>query len=260
MANKNPFNRPTEKISLPSKGLVYPADHILSSGEIEIMYPGAQAEDILTNVNYLNKGIVFDKYLEHLVVTEVNLDDLIAGDKDAVLVACRILGMGPEYKFTKKIDREAEVLTVDVSDFKDKEIDWGLFKGSDDKFCYTNEFSFTLPKGKADIKFKLLNGHDVKAINTEEAFMKKTTTPEYSADTSLVFKFSIVEVNGARDTKVIRNFIDREMLQIDVKALQQYITSVSPGLVWKATATRANNEKVEDLVVPYDLISFFWGV
>jgi hypothetical protein len=239
-------------VELSSKGLVYPADHILSSGKVEIMYPGAQAEDILTNVNYINKGTVLDKYLEHLIVTDVNLDDMITADKDAVMVACRILGMGTEYKFSKKVDREPEIVTVDVSDFKDKEVDWSLFKAGQ------NEFSYTLPKGKAEVKFKLLNGHDIKAINQEEAFMKKSI-PEYSADTSLVFKYSIVEVNGSRDSKVIRNFVDREMLQIDVKSLKQYIESITPGLVWKATAIRANNEKVEDLVVPYDLISFFWG-
>jgi hypothetical protein len=251
MSKKNPFNRPTEEISLPSKGLLYPTDHILSSGKVEIMYPGAQAEDILTNANYINNGTVIDKYLEHLLVTEVDLDDLIISDKDALMVSSRILGMGADYTVEKVIDRNPEPVTFNISEFEEKAVDWELFKPGE------NEFSYTLPKGKADVKFKLLCGQDLKKISEEETFLKKTMK-DYSADTSLVFKFSITEVNGARDSKSIRDFVDRQLLQIDSKSLKKYIDIVTPSLVWKATGVRANNEIVEDLDVPFQPVPFFW--
>jgi len=94
------FKFPTETIELPSKGLVYSEDNPLSSGQVEIKYMTAKEEDILTNQSYIQKGIVLDKLLESLLVTKINIDDLIVGDKNAILIAARILGYGKDYEFT----------------------------------------------------------------------------------------------------------------------------------------------------------------
>ena len=77
------LNFPTEVIELPSKGLVYPKDNPLSSGKVEIKYMTAKEEDILTNQSYIQKGNVLDKLLESVLVTKINIDDLIIGDKNA---------------------------------------------------------------------------------------------------------------------------------------------------------------------------------
>ena len=91
------LNFPTEVIELPSKGLVYPKDNPLSSGKVEIKYMTAKEEDILTNQSYIQKGTVLNKLLDSVILTEgVNQKDLILGDKNAVLVATRILGYGAE--------------------------------------------------------------------------------------------------------------------------------------------------------------------
>ena len=93
------FKFPTEEVELPSKGLIYPKDHPLSSGKVEIKYMTAKEEDILTNQAYIEKGNVLDKLLESVLVSKINLKDLIIGDKNAVFVATRILGYGKDYKF-----------------------------------------------------------------------------------------------------------------------------------------------------------------
>jgi len=90
---------PTEIVDLPSKGLLYPKENPLSSGQIEMRYMGAREEDILTNTNYIQSGVVLDKILESLIVTKTNLKDLIIGDKNAILIASRILGYGQDYEF-----------------------------------------------------------------------------------------------------------------------------------------------------------------
>ena len=83
---------PTEVIDLPSKGYFYPKDSPLSSGQVEIKYMTAKEEDILTSGNLIQKGIVLDKLLEALIVTEgVTLDDVLIGDKNAIMVASRVL-------------------------------------------------------------------------------------------------------------------------------------------------------------------------
>ena len=61
--SENKFKFPTEEVELPSRGLLYPKDHPLKSGKIEMKYMTAKEEDILTNQNYIAKGIVLDKLL-----------------------------------------------------------------------------------------------------------------------------------------------------------------------------------------------------
>ena len=93
---------PTEIITLPSKGLVYPETSLLAKGEIEMRYMSAKDEDILTNINFIKQGTAIDKLLKSLVVSPVDLDDLITGDKNAILFAARILGYGHDYTFSFK--------------------------------------------------------------------------------------------------------------------------------------------------------------
>ena len=54
---------PTEEVTLPSQGLLYPEGNPLRKGVIEMKYMTAREEDILTNQNYIKRGIVIDKLL-----------------------------------------------------------------------------------------------------------------------------------------------------------------------------------------------------
>ena len=82
---------PTEEVTLPSKGLLYPEGSPLRSGKVTMKYMTAKEEDILTNQNYIKNGTVIDKLLQSLVVDTTKLEDLLIGDKNAILVAARIL-------------------------------------------------------------------------------------------------------------------------------------------------------------------------
>ena len=98
--SENKLNIPTEIVELPSQGLIYPESSPLSSGKIEMKYMTAREEDILTNQNYIQKGTVLDELVKSLIVSNINYDDLCVGDKNAVLVAARILGYGKDYSFS----------------------------------------------------------------------------------------------------------------------------------------------------------------
>ena len=92
------FPFPTEIISLPSKGLVYPESNPLSKGEIVVKLMTAKEEDIITNQNLIRKGLHLDKLLESVVVEPgVNINDLVLGDKNAILITSRILAFGADY-------------------------------------------------------------------------------------------------------------------------------------------------------------------
>ena len=90
---------PSEVIDLPSEGKLYPKGHPLKDGKIEIKYMTAKEEDILTSQNLIKKGVVIDRLLDSLILTNgVKTDDMVLGDKNAVMVAARILAYGPEYE------------------------------------------------------------------------------------------------------------------------------------------------------------------
>ena len=89
---------PSEEIDLPSGGKLYEKGSPLSSGKIEIKYMTAREEDILTSQNLIRKGTVLDHLMDSVILTkEVNVDDLLIGDKNAIMIAIRILAYGPDY-------------------------------------------------------------------------------------------------------------------------------------------------------------------
>ena len=148
-------NFPTEDVNLPSKGYFYPKDNPLSSGKVEMKYMTAREEDILTSPNLLKQGTAIDKLLEALIVDKkIKIADLLIGDKNALIIAARILAYGKQYEFSMiNDDGEQTTATVDLTTLGDKEVDFKNFtKGK-------NEFSFTLPNAKREITFKIGRAH-----------------------------------------------------------------------------------------------------
>ncbi len=239
---ENKFKFPTETIDLPSKGLVYPESSPLSSGKLEMKYMTAREEDILTNQAYIKSGIVLDKVLESLIATEgVKVDDLIIGDKNALLVAARILGYGKDYEFTYN----NQSFSVDLSQLDNKHFDESnIIKG-------INEFKFTLPHSDTNIMYKLLNGHDDKKIDQEIKGLKKINK-DFSPELSTRLKYMITSVNGDRDIKTIREFVDNYLLARDSRAFREHIKLTQPDI--NLTFTTDNGEEV---AIPIG-INFFW--
>ena len=193
------FKFPTEVVDLPSKGLVYPKSNPLSSGKVEMKYMTAKEEDILTNQSYIERGTVMDKLLESLIINkEVNYEDIIVGDKNALLVAARILGYGGEYTFEYRGEQE----TVDLSQLDNKPFDESLLVEPN-----KNEFEFELPRTKQKITYKILNAKDEKLIESELKGYKKIN-PKATPELSTRLKFIIQSVGGDTDKKSIRSFVD----------------------------------------------------
>lgn len=216
---ENKFQFPTEVIDLPSKGLLYPEDSPLSSGKVEMKYMTAREEDILTNVNYLEQGIVIDKLLESLVVSKIDHNELLIGDKNALLIAARVLGYGKDYD----IEYLGKPYTVDLSELKLKELDESLFeKGK-------NEFEFTLPTTNTIIKFKLLTQGDETRINEEiKGLQKIDKNASYENTTRL--KHMILSVDGDTDNGKIRQFVDNYFLARDSRVFRAYAVSIQPDV------------------------------
>jgi hypothetical protein len=232
---------PTEMVDLPSKGLLYPEDSPLRAGSIEMKYMTAREEDILTNSNYIQQGIVLDKLLESLIVTKINFKDLLVGDKNSILIASRILGYGQDYEF----EMNGKVYQVDLTTLKDKELP------SDVDYTNGNDFNFTLPASKDEITFKLLSHGDELAIEQELKGLKKIN-PNGSPELSTRLKYIITSVNGDREKKTIREFVDNELLARDSRALRQEVKRISPDI-----DLTIQGDGGEDIAVPINL-NFFW--
>ena len=213
------FKLPTETIELPSKGLLYTSDNLLSSGTIEMKYMTAKEEDILTNQSYISDGTVFDKLFKSLIVSKINYDDLLIGDKNAILVAARILGYGKDYKFTMG----GEEFTVDLSKVENKPLDESLYtKG-------INRFSFTLPSTGINIGFKILTHKDEAAIKNEISGLKKIN-PNSAPDITTRLKYTILSIDGDEERKSVREFVDNYLLARDAKALRNYVREIQPDV------------------------------
>ncbi len=198
---------PSEIVTLTSEGKVYPKDHVLRSGKIEMRYMTAYDEDILTNASYIKEGIVIDKLLESLIVTDVDLDDISNIDKDGLIINARILSYGAEYqvevidpKTKNKLQR-----TVDLSKLPTKILD--IASDDNGEFIYETE--------TMSLKWK---------------FPTKTSI-DTDAPISTFLLHSITEVNGTRKKSDIEDFIRYGFLASESKKFQQYIIKHSPALL-----------------------------
>lgn len=243
---------PTEIVELPSKGLLYLKDSKLATGKIEMKYMTAKEEDILTNSNYIKQGIVLDKLLQSLIVSDVNYDEILIADKDALLIAARILGYGKEYSFQylNPSTGQYENITVDLTQLKEKSLDESALieKGK-------NEFKYVLPTTGTELIIRLLTIKDERDIEREIAGLKKVS-PNVSFDLTTRLKYTILAVNGDRATATIRDFVDNHFLSKDSRALRKYLTEIAPGVELKFDFVSEGYTE-EGIDIPMNT-NFFW--
>ena len=239
---------PTEVIDLPSQGKVYLKESPLSSGKLELKYMTTREEDILMSENLIKKGIVIDKLLDSLIVTKgVKQEDLILGDKNAVLVASRILAYGPEYTVEvlnpNDLDEKIEH-TFDLSKCPFKKL-------SKDVDYSGNEFEFTTPVGKNNLKFKLLTGADEALIEKD---IKQSSKYGVSSDITTRLRYTVIEVDGDSKPATISEFT-QNLLARDSVALRNYIRDIAPDI--DLTSEVEIGGETVSVAIPLT-VEFFW--
>jgi len=213
---------PTEIVQLPSKGKLYPKNHPLSNGTIEMKYMTAKEEDILTNQSFIANGVVLDKLFQALIVTPINYNDLFLGDKNAIMIAARVLGYGKEYPIIAINNQGDEVEhIVDLTQLNDKKIDWSIHEQG------INEFEFELPASKHMVTVKILTQGDQKKIDQELKGLRKL---KKNAALTTMLKHTIIGLDGDTDNVKIRKFIDTELLALDSRALRKFLKSLTPDI------------------------------
>ena len=245
MADEQKF--PSEIIDLPSEGKLYPKDSPLKDGKIEIKYMTAREEDILTSQNLIKKGVVIDRLLDSLILTEgVKCEDLILGDKNAIMVAARVLAYGPEY--------QCDIVNPNTGNtfshtFNLAECPFKTTEGD----VSENKFEVTLPISKRKISYKILTGKEERIIEEELKNLRKVGS-EVTPELTTRLRHTIVSVDGD-DTQTVKNEFVQNMLSRDSLFLRGEISKVSPDIELKQEI------EIGGEVVKVDIpmtTNFFW--
>ena len=256
------YKFPTEIVELPSKGLIYPKDNPLSSGKVEMKYMTAKEEDILTTQSYIKDGSVLDRLFQSLIVSNgegvpIKYVDLVTGDKNAIMIAARILGYGKDYEveitdpFTDKKQKDV----IDLTQFENNEYD-----GSKQVELHRNEFEFILPKSNRKITFMAMTEskerkvkHQIEEIKKQNRKVKDLT----SRDLTTRLKNMILSVDDESEQRVINNFVDNELFAVDSQSLRAYINEVVPDINMTYEFISEETGERRDMQLPMD-VSFFW--
>ena len=246
---------PTEVVPLPSRGLLYPQDHPLADGFIEMKYMTAKEEDILTSQNLIKQGVVLDKLFESMIVTPVNYNDIYSGDKNAIMIAARLLGYGNDYIVEIEdpfSPGDKQKVTIDLSQIEHKEVDYSLFENR------KNEFDFELPTSKRVVTFRLMTHGIEKEIQSELKATNKTIVKSgIDKELTTRLKYIITSIDGESGRATINNFVDNELFAMDSRALRKYMRDMSPDVDMTFTFVSDATGEMKEIDIPMD-VSFFW--
>jgi len=245
------YTTPTDFVALPSEGKLYPEGHSLhNKKEVEIKYMTTKEEDILTSPSYNEKGIVFDKLVESLVVDNIKADSLLIGDKNAILINARTNAYGEIYSVMIPCVQclEAQQLDINLKELNTKKIDPLI------NFTEKGTFLVELPNTKALVEICLLSGEDEKEIVQRATQKARHNLPEEVVSDR--YRQMIVSVDGNEDILAINQFIT-SMPIADSRHLAKKYGEVSPDVefTYSNECSTCGNANKGVLPVTGD---FFW--
>jgi rubredoxin len=219
----NEFITPTEEIELPSLGLFYPN----GKKTVKVKYLTAEEDDVLFSPELIKSGRVLDALLQIVIVDkDLHPDDMIVGDRNAILVHVRKTGIGEEYmpgKMTCPSCGEQYEPVVDLNKLK--------LKYLENKPDQNGEYDFFLPLMKKNIKFRMMTGKDENKIGkaTQNTSKKGVSSFKVSKGVTERYRLQIMEVEGNRDKLYISKLISAMPMK-DSMVFREYTKLLSPGV------------------------------
>lgn len=247
------YEVPVDAVPLPSGGVVYPTDNPLHGQEtVDIRAMTAREEDILTSRALIKKGTVITELIRSCLVDKrVDVDSMLIGDRNAVMVALRVTGYGAGYtaevtcpECSESSKQEFSLLDLPIKRLEDQPISPG-----------ENLFVFDLPITKKKIQFKLMTGRDEQEIATIVERMKKQGQKTDSLVTTRLLH-SVVSVDGITDRNKVQAFV-RNMPAGDSLALRKHMDRIEPGIEMKAWMECQHCSESSEVRLPMGA-SFFW--
>jgi len=246
------FVTPTEIVDLPTKGKFYPKDHPLHHAEsVEIKHMTAKDTDILTSQSLLKKGVAVDRMLQNVLIdSDIRVSDLFTGDKNALIVACRINGFGADYDTRVNCPscNTTSECSFNLEDIKVKEL------SNDVDITENGTFLVCLPKCKATVECRLLNGNDEHKLFDISEKKKKHKLPDSSMTDQ--YKLFIVSVNGESERGLVEKFVEI-MPAYDATYLRKTYENITPNIEMKQAFECSSCSVLSDIDIPFSA-NFFW--
>lgn len=242
-----------ESVPLPSRGIIYKQDGELYGKEtIDIRPMTAKEEDILTSRAYIKNGTVLTKLLESCIINKnIKSDDLISGDRNALLVSLRITGYGSDYdvevecpECSTKSKQSFDLSQLEIKRLSVDPVSFG-----------ENLFEVQLPMTKKSVKVKFLTGHDEREMMITSERKKKSGFKNETMITDRLVR-SIVSVEGITDKNKITFFV-KNLPARDSLALRRFLDKNEPGIIMKSWMNCPSCHEESEVGLPMGA-SFFW--
>ena len=188
-------------VALPSNGEGYKS----KVSRIPVAFLTAYDENLITSPSLYRDGLVIDCLLKSKIMnTDINPDELLSGDVDAIVLFLRATSYGVEFPITVQDPETRQQIesVVDLSQLKPKE-----FKLKGDENGY---FEYVLPLSKDVIKFRYLTRKDEKNLELVANLETK------SANATLL----------SRDVFEIRQLIEKYEAELTTNEKTELINSV----------------------------------
>ena len=255
---------PTAPVTLPSAGKLYPDGHPLCGiDEIEMKEMTAKEEDILTTQAYIKKGTAFDRLLRSLIVDKsIKPDDLLIGDKNALLIGARISAYGnlydttvscptcgQEQKFEFDLAECPLKPPVDLENTEDEELRQSVSQGAE-----RGKYFIVLPKSEVTVEIRLITGKDESSMAQLKEMKRKKKLAESPLTDHL--RKIILSVNGVENGSDISHFI-QSMPASDSRFLRRMFAKLTPNIEMTQEFVCDQCDYEQDLEVPFTA-RFFW--
>lgn len=247
------YEVPVESVPLPSGGVIYPSGSPLHGKEtLDIRAMTAREEDILTSRALIKKGTVITELIKSCLIDKrIDVDSMIVGDRNAIMVALRITGYGAEYKVevscpecSESSKQEFSLLEMPIKELAAPPATPG-----------ENLFNFDLPVSKKKVQFKLLTGRDEQEMMVIAERSKKQGQRNDSLVTTRLLH-AVVSVDGITDKNKVQTFV-RNMPAADSLALRKHMDAIEPGIEMKSWMECPHCSESSEVRLPMGA-SFFW--
>ena len=249
---------PVELVPLPSKGRVYPPEHPLHMQEsIEIRSMTAKEEDILTSKALIKKGTVITELIKSCLIDKrIDPNDMILGDRNALMVSLRITGYGADYQIEvgcpacgERSKQEFNLSELPITRLTCEPVALG-----------SNMFEAKMPKNRdtdpeLTIRYRHMTGHDEVEVTKISERKKKQG---FQTDNLITQRYrqQIVAVNDITDKTKIQMFIQKMPTRYSL-ALRRAMDDNEPGISMKQHIQCPHCSEESEVSMPLGA-SFFW--
>jgi len=245
---------PIESIPLPTRGLIYNPDSTLFNRDVlQIKSMTAREEDILASPAFHKEGTSLSHLINSCLIDKsINSEEMIVGDRMALMVGIRVTGYGPEYNASSSCQScgHRNDFIVDLSSLGIKRLKIEPVKTGE------NKFEFSLPVTKKKIIFKYATERENRERNIALKNMQKALGNSISNNITSFLENSIVSIDGIVDRSKIKHFV-LNMPAFDSKALRSFIIDNEPGMDLTCSFVCSNCSHRNESVLPMTT-EFFW--